>query len=99
MSLFKSKEKEKLQEEIEKLHEEKLDLVREKCALQITLTRCYRRELVDKIADELNLTDLQKSKLAFIFSIEHCRLAGVPDDQILHSMEEIDKFFTSEESA
>ena len=94
---FRAKE-ERLQEEIERLREENFDLVREQSALKILLTRCYRRELVEKIADELNLSDLQKSKLGFIFSVEHCRLAGVPEDQILHSMEEIDKFFSSEES-
>lgn len=98
MNIFKTNNK-ALQNEIERLREENLELVREKCALTIQLTRCYRRELLEKISDELELSSLQKSKLGLIFSIEHCRMLGVPEDQILHGIDEIDKFFASEESA
>lgn len=98
MVLFESHKVKMLRNEIEELREENLQLLREKCELDLKLFNTYGREIEEKIADELELSPLQKSKLAFIFSIEHARLSGVPEDKILHDKDEVDAFFTARES-
>lgn len=40
-------------------------------------------ELEKKLIDEMDLTEVQKAQLKFIFSIEHARFAGVPEDKLL----------------
>jgi hypothetical protein len=68
-------------------------LTEEKCALDLKLFHTYGEEMVEKLSNELELTEAQIAKLRFIFSIEHCRICGVPEERIIHSREELDKFF------
>ena len=97
MSLFGSRK-------IRELEEENLRLLRENTDLHIQvnelkLQRFTRAtELEEALIDKLNLSESQISELRLIFSIERARASGVPEDQILHTYEEITKFFMSEES-
>lgn len=89
---------------IHELELENLNLLREKTDLYIEMTKRdtqhFKRvtELEEELIDKLELSDLQLSKLRFIFSIERARAIGVPEEQFLHTHEEITKYFTSEES-
>lgn len=97
MSLFGSRK-------IRELEEENLILLRENTDLHIQvnelkLQRFTRAtELEEALIDKLNLSESQISELRLIFSIERARASGVPEDQILHTYEEITKFFMSKES-
>lgn len=94
MALFKSSKMEGLERANERMLRQIHQLIDEKCELDLKLFRAYSGELVNEITEKLELSDLQKSKLAFIFSIEHARIMGVPEYKILHDKSEIDAFFT-----
>lgn len=96
MALFKSSKMEGLERANERMLKQIHQLIDEKCELDLKLFRTYSGELVEEITEKLELSDLQKSKLAFIFSIEHARIAGVPENEILHDKAEIDKYFSGE---
>lgn len=98
MALFVSRELKRLRDENEHLFDENVRLTQQKCTLEAKLFEMYGRETIDEITDNLDLSPLQRSKLAFLFYIERARLAGVPEDKILHDHDEINKFFMSGES-
>ena len=98
MALFESRETKELRIENKVLREEAHKLYREKIELKRKYYNTVAGELEQKNADDLDLTPTQRSKLGLIFSIERCRAIGVPEDRIIHNIEEADKFFTSEES-
>ena len=98
MSLFNSHELRRLENENRELRAETVRLTEEKCALSLKLFHTYGREMIEKIAEELNLTDVQVAKLGFIFSIEHCKICGVPEDRIVHSTDELRKVFEAGEA-
>ena len=98
MKLFKSHHIEVLENNNERLLKENLELVQQKCKLETQIFNVYGKELCEEIADILELSSKQKAKLSLIFSVERARLAGVPEDKILHNIEEVDAFFMSEES-
>lgn len=56
----------------------------------------YRKEM-DEWLEELQ-NKLVNSGMSLEESIELARLAGVPEEKIIHNMEELDKFFLDEES-
>jgi hypothetical protein len=93
MGLFNSRELKRLEHENEKLRAETVRLTKEICALDLKLFRTYGEEMVEKLSTELGLTEVQIAKLRFMFSIEHCRVCGVPEDRIVHSREEFEKVF------
>ena len=98
LTLIKSGELNELKQEVEKLREENVKLFRDKCDLEVQIFKHYGVELEKKLTDELELSSQQISKLRLLCSIERARLVGVPEDRILHNIDEIDKFFTSEGS-
>lgn len=98
MALFESRELKELRTENMVLREEAHKLYREKIELERKYYNTVAGELEKKIADTLDLTPAQKSKLGLIFSIERCRAIGVPEDRIVHSAEEFEKIGVSEES-
>ena len=98
LKLIKDSELKELENEVMELREENLKLLREKCNLEVQLFELYGVELEKKLADELELSSQQISKLKLLCSIERARLAGVPEDRILHNIDEITKYFTSGES-
>lgn len=93
MALFNSREVRRLEHENKELRDETVRLTKEKSELHLKLFHTYGEEMVDKLSAELNLTETQIAKMRFIFSIEHCRICGVPEDEIIHSREELEKFF------
>lgn len=98
MSLFESRKFKSLKRVNDKVIRENIDLERQVREIKWKLFKAYGREQEMKLADELDLSDVQRAKLAFLFSIEYARLMGVPEKTILHNKEEIDKFFTPGES-
>lgn len=98
MGLFDSRELKRLEHENKKLREETVQLTMDKCALDLKLFHVYGEEMVKKLSDELELTQAQTAKLRFIFSIEHCRICGVPEDKIIHNAEELEQFFMTGET-
>lgn len=82
-----------LEQKNEILYDENVQLMEQKGALDLKLFHAYGGEMIEKISKELNLTDVQTAKLRFIFSIEHCRICGVPEDRIVHNREELEKVF------
>ena len=98
MSLFESKKMKSLRRLNDKVMRENFDLERQIREVKWKLFKAYGREQEIKLADELDLSEFQRAKLAFLFSIEYARLMGAPEETILHNKEEIDKFFESGES-
>lgn len=98
MAFIRKSELTSLENEVRKLGDETVKLTKQKCELDLKLFRTYGRELQEEIADRLKLTATQRSELALIFSIEHARIMGVPEEKIIHNLEEADKFFTGGES-
>lgn len=98
MSLFESKKMKSLRRLNDKIMRENFDLERQIREAKWKLFKAYGREQEIKLADELDLSEFQRAKLAFLFSIEYARLMGAPEETILHNKEEIDKFFESGES-
>ena len=92
------KQIEHLENEVNELRSKNLELLKEKLALENKLFNLYARELDKKLIDELDLSSLQRAKLALWCSIEKARLIGVSEDKILHNLEEIDEFFSPRES-
>lgn len=97
MALFESRRVRELEEENHELELQITDL-----KIQISNLKHQRfmraYELEEELIGKLDLSNTQLSKLRFVFSIERARAAGVPEEQILHDREEIEKFFTSKES-
>lgn len=93
MALFKTRYTRWLENENKELRDETVRLTKEKSALDLKLFHTYGEEMVNKLSEELNLSETQIAKLRFIFSIEHCRICGVPEERIIHSREELAKFF------
>ena len=87
-----------LEHEIRRLSKETVELTHQKCEAEIKLFKTYGLELEEEIAERLNLTSEQRAELSLIFSIEHARIAGVPENEILHTREEVEAFFMAEES-
>jgi hypothetical protein len=98
MAFIRKSELTSLENEVRELRNETVRLTKQKCELDLKLFRTYGRELQEEIADRLNLTATQRSELALIFSVEHARIMGVPEEKILHNLEEVEKFFTAGES-
>ena len=98
MAFIRKSELSRLENEVGKLRDETVQLTKQKCELDLKLFRTYGRELQEEIADRLNLTAVQRSELALIFSVEHARIVGVPDEKLIHNLEEAEKFFTGGES-
>ena len=98
MALFESRELKELRLENKVLRAEVSRLNREMAAIKNKYYDAVGRESEKRIADDLELTSSQKSKLGVIFSVERCRVAGVPEERIIHNMKEAEKFFTPEES-
>ena len=98
LKLIKSSDWIELEHEVEELREETMRLAIDKCALELQLFKLYSGGLEKKLSDELELTSQQRSKLGLLCSIEIARLSGVPEDRILHNLEETNDYFTSEES-
>ena len=98
MAFIRNSELRQMEREIEELREETVQLTKEKCALHLKLFNTYGREMLDEISSRLNLSPVQRSELALIFSVEHARLAGVPEDKIIHNLDEAEQFFTCGES-
>lgn len=98
MGLFDSRELRRLEHENKKLREDTVQLTLDKCALDLKLFHTYGEEMVKKLSDELGLTQAQTAKLRFIFSIEHCRVCGVPEDKIIHNAEELERVFVAGEA-
>ena len=94
MALFKSREFKELEAEVEELREENVRLTLKNCELDLKLFEVYGRELADKISDELSLSAEQRSHLQLVFTVERMRLAGIPEDKIIHDLDEATKFFT-----
>jgi hypothetical protein len=100
MALFESRKvkrlnemNNKLQERNYKLLEENINLVNQMSSLRANVSRTGW-ELEKKICDECGLSPEQIAKVKFLFSIERARFNGVPEDKILHSIDEINAFFT-----
>ena len=97
MALFKSK---KLRE----LEDENTNLFIKNCQLETEIIELRHQrivrafELEKEIIDKLELSDSQVSELKFIFMLERARLIGVPEEEMLHTHEEITNFFMSKES-
>lgn len=98
MSLFNSREINSLILENKELQEQTIRLARAKNELEVKLFNAYGWEMMEKLTSELELTPFQRSKLGLVFFIERARLVGVPEDKILHNIEEIEAFFTEGES-
>ena len=94
MSLFETRKEKNLKSENLGLRVENTQLTRQVSELKWKLFKAYGREQEMKLADELNLSEFQRAKLAFLFSIEYARLMGAPEKTILCNKDEIDKFFT-----
>lgn len=93
MAWINSNELRWLKQKNEILYDENVQLMEQKSALDLKLFHTYGGEMIEKISKELNLTDVQTAKLRFIFSIEHCRICGVPEDRIVHNREELERVF------
>lgn len=87
-----------LEKEVEELRNENLYLFKENLALERKLFDLFTRELTEKLESELELTSRQRAKLELWCSIENARLAGVPEDKILHNLDEVNEFFSPRES-
>ena len=87
-----------LEREINKLRRETVELTQQKCEAEIKLFKAYGMELEETIVKRLNLTPEQGAELGLIFSIEMARLCGVPEEEILHTQEEVEAYFAAEES-
>ena len=98
MPFIRARKLEQLENEIRELRRETLELTYEKDAIEIELFRTYGFELEEEIAKRLNLTSEQRAELGLIFSIEQARIWGVPENEILHTREEVEAFFMAEES-
>ena len=98
MAFIRNSELNRMENEKYELRKEILQLTKKNCELDLKLFNTYGGELVEEISDRLSLTPVQRSELALIFSVEHARLAGVPEDKIIHNLEEAEQFFTCGES-
>jgi hypothetical protein len=98
MALFESRELKVLRKEHIALMGYVTKLRREIMTLENKLYNVYGREQEEHLAKELELTPLQKARLGVIFSAERAIACGVPEDKVLKTKEEIDKFFTVGES-
>lgn len=98
MAFIRKSELISLENEVRELRDETLRLTKQKCELDLKLFRTYGRELQEEITNRLSLTATQRSELALIFSVEHARIMGVPEEKIIHNLEEADEFFTGGES-
>ena len=79
MALFESKQVKGLKNELIQVMEEKNELELKVLKL-FTLDGEFENYLIDK----LELTSIQAAKLKLIFSVEGCRLCGVPEESIVH---------------
>lgn len=98
MAFIRKSELASLENEVRELRDETVRLTKQKCELDLKLFRTYGRELQEEIAARLNLTAVQRSELALIFCVEHARIMGVPEEKLIHNLEEAEKFFTGGES-
>lgn len=87
-----------LRAEVEELQKENLRLFEENLALERRIFNLFGGELEEMLSDELDLSPCQRAKLGLLCSIENARNAGVPEDKILHNLDEVDEFFSSRES-
>ena len=98
MALFNSQKDQKikrLEHENEELQKEVLDWMEQKYAVEHEYAVKVAR-LEKKICTECGLSPEQIAHVRFIFSIEWARINGVPEDRILHSIDEINTFFAGE---
>ena len=93
--LFKNKTLELLEKENAELREENLELIRKKHETELKLFKLFGREWIEEVNQRLELTELQRAKFEIICSVEHARLAGVPEDRILKDIKEVEEFFTN----
>lgn len=98
LQIISSRELNELNNEVEELREETLRLMQERNTFELKLHRLYGVELEEKLTNELGLTSYQRAKLRLLCSVELARLVGVPEDKILHDLDEITEFFTVGES-
>lgn len=91
-------------QKIRELEDENLRLDLENTDLQIQIGKLKHQrlmrafELEKEIIDKLELSDEQVTELKFIFLMERAQALGIPENEMLHTHEEITKFFMSEES-
>lgn len=99
MALFESRKLKQLVKQLYernyKLLEENIKLVNQMSSLRANVSRTGW-ELEKKICDECGLSPEQIAHVKFLFSIERARFEGVPEDKILHNINEIKSFFTGE---
>ena len=82
-----------LKEEVKRLREEIDDVKTRQFRLFM-----YDGEFEKTIAEKLELTSLQTARLRLLFSIEHCRAVGVPEENII-KYEDVEKHVTKYETA
>ena len=97
MVLFESRELKELRRENDILRKKNSELHEKVCKQDVELFNVYGLEAMNELTDRLNLSSAQESELHLLFSIKRARIIGVPENEILHNLEEIEKFFTSEE--
>lgn len=95
--MFESRELKELRRENDILRKKNSELHEKVCKQDVELFNVYGLEAMNELTERLNLSSAQESELHLLFSIKRARLCGVPENEILHNLEEIEKFFTSEE--
>ena len=85
MVMFESKRVRALEKEVEELSEDRIRLIKENYELQSKVLGlfAFEGEFEKYLIDKLELDDLQASKLKLIFSIEKCRMCGIPEELIV----------------